>query len=165
MTLDKALQELGSYGIRVRHTSPFYATSCFPAGAGPDYVNACAAAECDLAPVEILEALHRVEALFSRQRDQRWGARSLDLDLIAIGDMVLPDASTQAAWRALPPDRQTAEAPDQLIVPHPRMQDRAFVLVPLCDVASDWRHPLLALSAQELCDALPPEARAEVVPL
>lgn len=147
--------------------SQFYRTPAFPAGAGPDYVNAAAALDLP-APVpadEILACLHAVEAAFGRERLRRWGGRTLDLDLLALGDQVLPDAATQAAWRTLPPDRQMIEAPDRLILPHPRLQERAFVLVPLADVASGWRHPVLGLTVAEMLAALPPSARDEVVPL
>jgi 2-amino-4-hydroxy-6-hydroxymethyldihydropteridine diphosphokinase len=79
-----------------------------------------------------------------------------------VGDLVLPDAATQADWRALPPDLQRMRAPDALILPHPRLQDRAFVLVPLADVAPDWVHPMLGMSVREMCGRLPAAERAEV---
>jgi 2-amino-4-hydroxy-6-hydroxymethyldihydropteridine diphosphokinase len=149
----------------IRAISPFYATPCFPAGAGPDYVNAAVALKWDRTAKEVLTALHRIEAELGRSRVQRWGQRTVDLDLIAIGDQVMPDAQTFAHWRDLPLDQQMKEAPDQLILPHPRMQDRAFVLVPLADVAPDWVHPVSGLSVVQMRDALDPAVRAEVVAL
>lgn len=65
----------------------------------------------------------------------------------------------------LPLDLQKTEAPDQLLLPHPRMHERAFVLVPLCDVAPDWRHPVLGLTIAEMAERLSDEQRAEVQPL
>ena len=95
----------------------------------------------------------------------RWGMRTLDLDLLALGDSVLPDVETQDQWRELSPDMQARTAPDRLILPHPRLQDRAFVLVPLADVAQDWKHPRTGLSVAQMLAALPPADVAEVKPL
>lgn len=166
-TLRRALAALPGEGLRVAAASRLYETPCFPAGAGPDYVNAAARleAEGDPSPREVLAALHRVEQRFRRERKVRWGQRTLDLDLLAMGDLVLPDAGTAARWRDLPPERQVGETPDRLILPHPRLQDRAFVLLPLLDVAPDWRHPALGLTVAAMAAALPEAARAEVRPL
>jgi 2-amino-4-hydroxy-6-hydroxymethyldihydropteridine diphosphokinase len=146
-------------------TSRLYRTPAFPPGSGPDFVNAAVALQSNMSPEEILAILHDIEARYGRERQVRWGARTLDLDLIAVGTRVLPDRAVFDRWLALDAARQTVETPPQLILPHPRMQDRAFVLVPLADVAADWRHPVLGKTIGEMLADLPSAARAEVVPI
>jgi 2-amino-4-hydroxy-6-hydroxymethyldihydropteridine diphosphokinase len=165
ITLTKALILMAQSGLRVAAISRFYESACFPAGAGPDYVNAAVVIETDLSPRALLAALHRIEADFGRLREGRWGARSLDLDLIAYGDTVLPDADTQAQWRQLALADQMRATPDHLILPHPRVQDRAFVLLPLNDVAPDWCHPLTGRSVTQMLDNLPDGALTDLVAL
>ena len=153
-TLLAAIADLSGDGMEVVASSRLFKTPCFPVGAGPDYVSAAVALRTELAPGEVLARLHAIEARYGRERVQRWGQRTLDLDLVAMEDMVLPDTATQDRWRALPPEAQATQAPGELILPHPRVQDRAFVLVPLADVAPDWRHPRLGLSVREMLDRL-----------
>ena len=160
-----AIADIGTRIAPVAAVSALYRTPCFPAGAGPDYINAAIRLETGRDPGDLLAALHDIEARHGRMRTQRWGMRTLDLDLLAAGGLVLPDADTQAAWRALPADLQRMRAPGELILPHPRLQDRAFVLVPLADVAPDWVHPLLGLSVTEMRDRLPAADLAGVVAL
>jgi 2-amino-4-hydroxy-6-hydroxymethyldihydropteridine diphosphokinase len=162
--LDAAVEALKAAGFVIRARSKYYNTPAFPAGSGPDFVNAVIKVETGGDAGAVLAQLHAVEAQMGRQRTQRWGARTLDLDLIAMGDAVLPDAQTHQYWRELPLDVQKTATPAQLILPHPRLAERAFVLVPLMDVAPDWVHPVTARSVRQMHDALPQAARAEVVP-
>jgi 2-amino-4-hydroxy-6-hydroxymethyldihydropteridine diphosphokinase len=163
-TLGEAFKALGEEGLAVLAFSRLYATPCFPAGAGPDYVNAAALIGCggEHDPTSVLARLHAVENRFGRKREQRWGMRTLDIDLLALGDSVLPDADVQDMWRGLAPEAQIRKAPDMLILPHPRLQDRAFVLVPLADVAPGWVHPRTGLTVREMLAALPKADRDAV---
>lgn len=140
-----AVAEIGSLG-RVEARSRIYATAPVGGPPGqPDYRNAVilvrpAPAATD--PKAFLAALLEIEAHFGRERRERWAARTLDLDLLALDDVVRNDPG--------------------LILPHPRMMERAFVLVPLLDVAPEWRHPLTGRSVREALAALP---RADVTPV
>lgn len=142
--------------------SRFFRTPAFPAGSGPDFVNAACGVSTTLPPRDILAVLHGIEAEAGRVRDTRWGARTLDLDLIAVGGAILPDAQVQKDWATLPPDRQRQVAPDQLILPHPRLQDRAFVLIPLADICPGWCHPVTGASVSDMLGALPDADKAAI---
>jgi len=160
-----AISEVAEEAGLIRSVSRFYRTPAFPAGAGPDYVNAAFRLETELEPRALLAVLHEVELRFGRERKERWAQRTLDLDLLALDDRIEPDGDTVAFWQALPFEEQKLRAPDQLILPHPRMHERSFVLVPLADIAAGWVHPVLGKSVRELLVALPPDDVAQVVPL
>lgn len=121
----RAFQAIGRIA-RLKRASSLYRTPAWPDPSDPPFVNAVAAIETGMAPEALLAALHAVEAGFGRRRSQRNAPRTLDLDLVAYHD----------ARREAGPDGQG------LILPHPRLVDRAFVLVPLAEIAPDWRHPV-----------------------
>ena len=164
-TLVVALGLLAKEGLGLRAVSRFYRSPAFPAGSGPDYVNACAVLSGPNDPETVLAALHRVEARLGRQRSARWAARGIDLDLLALGEAVLPDAQTQAHWRNLPLARQMTETPERLILPHPRLTDRAFVLIPLAEIAPAWRHPTTGETVAEMANRLDAGQKAGLEPL
>lgn len=165
-TVAASVNAIANSGRQIRAISRFYATPCFPKGAGPDYVNAALVLRAAGKSISgELHNLHAIEAEFGRSRKTRWGMRTLDLDLLAAGAIIRPDRATFDQWHNLDEAAQRRDAPDTLILPHPRLQDRAFVLVPLCDVAPDWRHPVLGRSVAELCADLPENMRREVVAL
>jgi 2-amino-4-hydroxy-6-hydroxymethyldihydropteridine diphosphokinase len=120
-------------GLRLEAASRWYRTAPVPASSQPDYVNGVVRMSGRVEPEALLGVLHEIEAEAGRVRGEPNAARVLDLDLLAVDGMV----------RAGP----------GLILPHPRLAERAFVLCPLCDVAPEWRHPVLGRSALELCRA------------
>lgn len=164
-TILAAIESLGKSGLEIAGKSLLYETPAFPPGSGPAFVNGAVAVSSQCNPELILSTLHEIEAEFGRRRDRRWGSRTLDLDLIAQGDTVLPDPETVRGWIGLAPDLQATRAPDRLILPHPRIQDRGFVLVPLNDIAPGWRHPLLGRTVAQMLDELPPGATEGIVPI
>lgn len=159
-----ALASLNAASVHLRTISLFYRTAAYPAGSGPDYVNLVVKIKTTLGPEALLARLHEIEAEFGRVRQGRWGERTLDLDLLAMEGEILPDPQTLTRWITLDPAEQRTLTPDRLILPHPRLQDRGFVLIPWADIAPTWRHPLTGKTVREMVDALPDAAKAEVRP-
>jgi 2-amino-4-hydroxy-6-hydroxymethyldihydropteridine diphosphokinase len=122
-TLEAALDRLVAEGVRVNRRSRFWRTRPVPISDQPWFVNAVAAVETELSAAALLDLLHRIEDAFGRQRSVANAARVLDLDLLAYG-------------------RQCLAAPPRPLVPHPRLGERAFVLLPIRDIAPAWRHPV-----------------------
>lgn len=141
--LHQALEHMDAAGLKVRAVSQFYRSEPVPVSDQDWYVNAVAQIETNLEPAQVLAHLHDIEAAFERVRTVRNAARTLDLDLLAYGQKVQP-----------------VEGPAPHI-PHPRMTDRAFVLLPLRDLAPDWCHPVTGASLEDLIAALPADQRIE----
>jgi dihydropteroate synthase/2-amino-4-hydroxy-6-hydroxymethyldihydropteridine diphosphokinase len=132
-TLRRAVALLAARGLAVSARSRLFLTEPIPRSPQPWYVNQVIAVETKRPPEDILELLLAIERQFGRERGERNAARSLDLDLIAYEDVLL-------------------DTPD-LVLPHPRMHERAFVLAPLADIAPEWRHPVSGKSVDELLAA------------
>lgn len=160
-----ALSLLAEAGVKPNVVSRLFRSPSFPAGSGPDFVNAAAALMCELPPTETLSLLHEIEERLGRVRRGRWGPRVIDLDLLACGDAILPDKQSFDEWADLSLEQQTQIAPDRLILPHPRIQDRAFVLIPLADIAPEWKHPVLRQTVREMIENLPMRDRDQIIPL
>lgn len=165
--MTSALHAIAQAGLTVTRQSRLYATPAFPAGSGADYVNA--ALRLDLATPHTPESLYRVlagiEQAHDRQRLRRWGARTLDIDILGIEGVIHPDLATFRAWADLPPASQARRTPSGIILPHPRLHERAFVLVPLMDIAPDWLHPVYGKTVAQMLASLPPTETAAVTPI
>lgn len=161
--IDRAIGALSHAFQQKIDISEYYQTPAFPVGAGPDFINCAVAVETALKPTEVLGILHGIEADMGRERVMRWGQRNIDLDLIFQNESIFPDTITHNKWRFMPIERQKTQIPLELILPHPRIQDRAFVLVPMMDVAPDWVHPILGKTTAEMLAALSDEDVAQIV--
>lgn len=132
--LESALKILDETpGIRLHDRSSWYQTA--PVGPPqPDYLNGCALLDVQLRPQELLETLLEIEAQFGRIRQERNGPRTLDLDILLFDNLIM-DTPT-------------------LVLPHPRMTERAFVLVPLAEIAPNWIEPASGKAIAQLVQAV-----------
>lgn len=140
-----ALERFPACGVQIETCSAFYQTPAVTPYAQPDFINAVARVATDLAPEALMQVLHGLEAEFGRERRVRWSERPLDLDLLDYDGEVR---------------EETAE--NGLILPHPRIGERAFVLLPLLDVAPDWTDPMTGARASDLAAALGDADRAGI---
>lgn len=127
-----AVRALAAF-CRVGGTSSLYRTPAWPDPADPPFCNAVAVLETAPPPEALLEAMHAIEAGFGRRRSRRNAPRTLDLDLLDYEGRIFTSAS--------------------LTLPHPGILERAFVLIPLAEVAPAWRHPVTGALAADLAQA------------
>lgn len=167
--LKSALSDLQDSGFTIRATSKYYHAPFFPPNQGADFVNAVAEVAADIPAEEAMRRFHEVENNHNRERPYRWSDRTLDIDLLTWThegeDLVRPDPQIQAEWRNLPLEEQKKRAPKELILPHPRLQDRAFVLIPLSDIAPEFRHPVTGETLRQMLDVLPESDKSAIFPL
>ena len=128
--LEAALATFPAHGLTVTARSGWWRSAAWPDPAEPPYRNGVALVETALTPAETLQALHALERAFGRERHEVNAARTLDLDLILLGDDIVVD--------------------EGLEVPHPRFRDRFFVLGPLAEIAADMVDPVSKLRVGEL---------------
>ncbi len=134
-TLKMAMVTLENAGVQILAKSSIWVTKPVPASDQPLYRNAVIMVHTKRGAVDLLNLLHTIEADFGRIRMERNEARVLDLDLIAYNEEIVHSTD--------------------IFIPHPRMHERGFVLVPLCEINAQWRHPVLQKTADELLALLP----------
>lgn len=134
-TLQAAIQTLSQHPlIHILKVSNWYQTKAVTCTPQPDYINGCATLKTTLNPHALLALLLQVEQQYGRVRRGKWDARTLDLDLLLYGELIIET--------------------EQLTIPHPRMGDRSFVLIPLAEIAPDWLHPPTGDRIQTLANRL-----------
>ncbi len=116
--------------VRVTAQSPVYQTAPWGYADQPDFLNQVVEGETELSPRELLVHLKSLESRLGREKTFRYGPRQIDLDILFYADFIVEESDLQ--------------------IPHPRLHERAFVLVPLADLAPDWVHPRLGLEVQAL---------------
>lgn len=134
--LDAAIGRL-SERVRIDRRSPVYETAPLYVTDQPAFLNVVVSGETELGPASLLAATQAIERALGRVRGRRFGPRAIDLDILFYGDAVV-------------------DTPD-LVVPHPRIPERRFVLQPLNDIAPDWRHPVTGQTVAEMLASLPPD--------
>jgi 2-amino-4-hydroxy-6-hydroxymethyldihydropteridine diphosphokinase len=133
--LERAMAAMNSAGIRVSRQSSFYVTEPVDAPGQAWFLNAVVEAETSLLPLQLLHALLRIERELGRRRITPHGPRTIDLDILFYGSSVIRSKELQ--------------------VPHPRLSERRFVLVPLAQIAPEFRHPVVHKSVTQLLAETP----------
>jgi len=150
-TCGAALAALAEGGLTIAQRSRWYKSAPVPASDQPWFVNAVVRVRTTLDPGQLIALLLQTEESFGRRRVGKNAPRILDLDLLAYGETVIGGRGSD--------DGEAAKT----TVPHPRLHERAFVLLPLRDVAPDWRHPVSGHGVHALIEALPPGQQTEVM--
>ena len=140
-TLTAALAALKEKRIRILTRSGWYRTEPVPRSDQPWFVNAVVSLATELGAKDLLNALQATERQFGRVREEPNAPRILDLDILDYQGEVMDTTS--------------------LVLPHPRLHERRFVLIPIAEIAPDWRHPILELTAVQLLAQLSSEQRIQ----
>ena len=156
-TLKKCVGELRSFqAIHSLRESKWYISSSFINEREPRYVNVGVRFSTNLFPADLLNFTSDLENKYGRKRQRRWEPRTCDIDIILCDQLILPSKLHFEKWLKLDLLDQTVLSPNELILPHPRLQERTFFLKPLNDLQPDWIHPFLEMKAKEMLDSLPP---------
>ena len=155
--LKKCVGELRSFqAIQSLSESKWYISSSFVDEREPRYVNVGVRFSTNIKPEDLLIFTSDLEIKYGRKRQRRWEPRTCDIDILLCDQLILPSKLHFEKWLKLDFLEQIELAPNELILPHPRLQERTFFLRPLNDLQPDWTHPFLEMKAKEMLDSLPP---------
>ena len=156
-TLKECVEDIRSYpAIESLSESTWYISSSFLDEREPKYVNVGIRLSTNLKPIELINLTSALEKKFGRIRQRRWEPRTCDIDILLCNQLILPSKARFKQWLTLDFSDQKKLVPNELILPHPRLQERTFFLKPLNDLQPNWIHPFLKTKAKEMLDSLPP---------
>lgn len=135
MMLSKAVEEIGKYAGIIIQTSPVYETAAWGNTRQNAFLNQVVEIKSRLSPADLMQKLLQIEKSMGRMRDLKWGPRRIDIDILFYGQTIINNTG--------------------LLIPHPHIQDRRFVLQPLLDIAPGFVHPKLNLTIEELLHRCP----------
>ncbi|WP_434304025.1 2-amino-4-hydroxy-6-hydroxymethyldihydropteridine diphosphokinase [Clostridium botulinum] len=132
--IKRALEKIEKRGMKIIKVSPIYETEPYGVLDQDSFLNGVVKIETNLTPEDLIEELLNIEKQLDRVRERRWGPRTIDLDIIFYDDLIINEKD--------------------LVIPHKDMENREFVLKPLCDIDENFIHPVLKKSVRELYDRL-----------
>jgi 2-amino-4-hydroxy-6-hydroxymethyldihydropteridine diphosphokinase len=158
-TLKSAALSLEKAGISIISHSVFFETEPKPKTDQPNFINAVLRGSTRLDALQLLAVCQSIELEFGRERIVRWSARTLDIDILDFDGEIMP---SEAEWRALANGDGAIDIMPDLVLPHPRLHQRAFMLVPMRELTQDWVHPVLKRTVSDLLMDISPLERATV---
>lgn len=132
--IKRALEKIEKRGMKIIKVSPIYETEPYGVLDQDSFLNGVVKIETNLTPENLIEVLLDIEKQLDRVRERKWGPRTIDLDIIFYDDLIINK--------------------NNLIIPHKDMENREFVLKPLCDIDENFIHPVLKKSVKQLYDEL-----------
>lgn len=133
--IQDALVSLERWGVKIIRTSSLYESEPFGVKDQGWFFNMVAEGETDLTPEDLLKAIHAIEKALKRERVIKWGPRTIDIDILYYGDLIIDEPG--------------------LVIPHVGIPERRFVLLPMDEIASDYSHPLLHKTTAQLLNDCP----------
>ncbi len=140
--LDDAASFLQGIAMQIEHTSSTYDSSAWGKTDQPDFLNRVISIKTDLIPTDLLGRLLDIENKMKRERSEKWGPRTIDLDILFYDDLVYAD--------------------EELHIPHPGIATRRFTLIPLCELYPDFIHPVYQVSLLHLLDKCEDRGRVQL---
>lgn len=142
-TFRKALKDIEQLAGPILSQSSLYQTAAWGFTQQPDFINQVIRIQTTLPPQKLLDVLLTIELIHGREREIHWGPRTLDLDLLFYNDLILNE--------------------ENLTIPHPRIAERRFILIPMQEIAAEWEHPVFKKTIQELAETCMDESQVQKI--